>query len=123
MVQVNEKTIYILGGDQNGHKSQKTWVIHGDPITRKFKTKPGPLLKIERRQLSCAKMKIDGKVIIIVAGGIDLDDENLNNGKFNSTCVELLDTSMPDQGWTLGIKLNLGIMKYSLGRYFYAYIK
>ena len=67
MVQVNEKTIYILGGDQNGHKSQKTWVIHGDPITRKFKTKPGPLLKIERRQLSCAKMKIDGKVIIIVA--------------------------------------------------------
>ena len=63
MVQVDEKTIYILGGDQNGHKSQKTWVIHGDPITRKFKTKPGPLLKIERRQLSCAKMKIDGKVI------------------------------------------------------------
>ena len=80
-------------------------------------------MKIERRQLSCAKMKIDGKVIIIVAGGIDLDDENLNNGKFNSTCVELLDTSMPDQGWTLGIKLNFGIMKYSLGRFFYAYIK
>ena len=102
MVQVDQKTIYILGGYQNGLKSQKTWVIHGDPITRKIEIKPGPLLKMERGHLFCAKMKIDGRVIIIVSGGIDLDDENLNNGKFNSNCVELLDTSLPDQGWTLG---------------------
>ena len=102
MVQVDQKTIYILGGYQNGLKSQKTWVIHGDPITRKFEIKPGPLLKMERGHLFCAKMKIDGRIIIIVSGGIDLDDENLNNGKFNSNCVELLDTSLPDQGWILG---------------------
>ena len=51
---IDENSIYIIGGWQNGSKSNKTWII--DP-TNGFKMKEGPSLIIERYQHSSGKMK------------------------------------------------------------------
>ena len=96
MVLVNPRTIYLLGGYQDGETSDKTWII--DP-TNDFQIKDGPSFNIARREHSCAKMRIKEKIFLVVAGG-----KCCNNTTLDS--VELLDTTCPDQGWKIGMKLN-----------------
>ena len=81
MVQYDEKSIYIIGGMQNGSISKKTWIA--DP-TNGFQIKEGPSLNVGRTDLGCAKMTINGRTILIVAGGMGDDCEPLNS-------VEILD--------------------------------
>ena len=92
MVLVDPTTIYLIGGYQNNQISNKTWII--DP-TNDFQIKVGPSVNIERWGHSCSKMRIKGKIFLVVAGG-------WNNGALDS--VELLDTTYPDQGWKMGMK-------------------
>ena len=92
MVLVDPTTIYLIGGIQNHQTSNKTWII--DP-TNNFQIKVGPSLNIEREWHSCSKMKIEGRIFLVVAGGY-------YNGYLDS--VELLDTTCPDQGWKMGMK-------------------
>ena len=92
MVQLDSKSIFIIGGYQNGVKSDKTWVV--DP-TNNYQVKEGPTMKTVKWVHSCAKMKIKEKTILVVVGNtLDGDLEDL---------VELLDTSVPDPKWTIGI--------------------
>ena len=87
MVQVNSKTIYLIGGHQNDKASSNTWII--DP-TKNFEIKEGPHLKKPCFTPTSATMKLNGKIFIIVVG---------DGGR----SVEILDTSLPGNGWKLGM--------------------
>ena len=90
MIQYNEKSIYIIGGQQNGSGySNKTWIV--DP-TNEFKITEGPSLNNGRRDHGCAKMTVNGRTILVVAGGY-------NSGHVDS--VEILDP-LGNNVWTQG---------------------
>ena len=109
MVKVDSKTIYIIGGrhGQEKHFTKETWIF--DP-TNNFKMKKGPCMKKARNQgISCAKMKIGGKIFVVavgvtyhrhnpgpLGGGICEDGQPIDS-------VELLDTSNLEKGWRIGI--------------------
>ena len=96
VVQIDSKTIYLIGGQQDGVTSNKTWIIN--PINN-FDIISGPNLNEARDCHSCNKMKINGKIILVVAGG-STGGRN-NNRTMNS--VELLDTTSTNQGWIKGM--------------------
>ena len=104
MIQIDSNTVYIIGGSQNGSKSKKTWIIK-NPM-EKFEIKEGPSLNESRSPCSCAKMKINGRVFIVVAGGSlagggQSYDPFSDEDSMNS--VELLDTSSLSQSWKMGM--------------------
>ena len=87
MVQVDPETIYLIGGVQNNSGSKKTWII--DP-TKNFEIREGPSMNHSRASHSCATMRINNKVFIIVVG----------SGLLSETkTVEILDTSLPLEIW------------------------
>ena len=99
MIQYDEKSIYIIGGDQNNthlEDSARTWIV--DP-TNGFQIKEGPLLNNFRMNHGCAKMTLNGRTILVVAGGWPYVDS-----------VEILDPSENNM-WTLGPNLPLGFYK------------
>ena len=92
MIQYDEKSIYIIGGCQNGQlNSKKTWIV--DP-TNDFRITEGPSLNKGREFYGCAKMTLNGRTILVVAGGYG------NDGQLDS--VEILDTS-ENNVWTPGL--------------------
>ena len=96
MIQYDEKSIYIIGGRQNGDSapgvwSSNTWII--DP-TNRFKIREGPSLNEKRCTHGCAKMNMNGKTVLVVAGGFNFDS------KLQS--VEILDPSS-NKGWVKGL--------------------
>lgn len=111
MIKVDQKTIYIIGGT-NGQRvlapavangmmiftfshSTTTWII--DP-TNDFDMKQGPSMNVERpSDPTSAKMAINGTIFIVVAGGTSYLCPYKKS-------VELLNTSLPDQGWMYGKK-------------------
>ena len=90
MIQYDEKSIYIIGGFQNGSISNKTWIV--DP-TNEFQITEGPSLNKGRAYHGCAKMTLNGRTILVVAGGY-------NSGALDS--VEILDPS-ENNVWTQGL--------------------
>ena len=90
MVLYKENAIYIIGGCQNGTFSKKTWIV--DP-TNGFQIRQGPSLNIPRASASCGKMEINGKIVLVVAGG---------QGSDYLDSVELLEP-LSDQGWKIVI--------------------
>ena len=90
MVKVDSKTIYLIGGLQNNKISEKTWII--DP-TNNFGFKEGPKMNNARCLHSCATMKLNNKIFIVVLGGYD---------GTGSEIPEILDTSLPTNKWKLG---------------------
>ena len=97
MVQIDTKTIYIIGGWQDQTITEETWVI--DP-SNNYDLKPGPSLKQVRHCHSCATMVLKGKKYIVIAGGYTRH-HNIHHG--DSTTVEILDTSNPVHGWMEGM--------------------
>ena len=93
MMLVNPTTIFLIGGIQGDSLDGKTWII--DP-TNDFQIKEGPSLNIARRNHSCSKMRIEGKIYLVVAGGLGHKKEIIDS-------VELLDTSCDKQGWKMGM--------------------
>ena len=93
MIQYDEKSIYIIGGYQNNSISNKTWIV--DP-TNGFQIREGPSLNKARNGQSCAKMTINGRTLLVVAGGFG-DDGRLDS-------VEILDPS-ENNIWTQGLYL------------------
>ena len=94
MIQYDEKSIYIIGGWQNEQIfSKKTWIV--DP-TNEFQITEGPSLNKARSYHGCAKMTLNGRTILVVAGGYG------NNGTLDS--VEILDPS-ENNVWTQGLYL------------------
>ena len=92
MIQYDEKSIYIIGGIQNSQQcSKKTWIV--DPINE-FKITEGPSLNKGRKYHGCAKMTINGRTILVVAGGRGKGFETLDS-------VEILDPS-GNNVWTPG---------------------
>ena len=93
MIMYDEKSIYITGGFQNGpFYSKKTWIV--DP-TNKFQIKEGPSLNNGRENHGCAKMTLNGRTILVVAGGG-------NDGILDS--VEILDP-LGNNVWIQGLYL------------------
>ena len=110
MIQYNEKSIYIIGGLQNDSyndnydddhdsTSNKTWIV--DP-TNEFKITEGPSLNVGRLFHGCAKMTLNGRTILVVAGGY-------NSGFLDS--VEILDPS-ENNIWTQGLYLKSITVEY-----------
>ena len=75
MVQINESTIFIIGGYVNKQRnesslnkevSKKTWIIDS---TKDFQVREGPSLNVFRSGHACSKFEIDGKYVVIVVGG------------------------------------------------------
>ena len=67
MVHVNPTTVYFIGGSQNKDVDQgcdNTWIF--DP-TNNFQIKAGPSLNIARLDHTCSKMRIKGKIYLVVA--------------------------------------------------------
>ena len=98
MIQYDEKSIYIIGGRRNDlYFSNKTWIV--DP-TNEFRITEGPSLKKGRAGHGCAKMTLNGRTILVVAGG---------HGALDS--VEILDPS-ENNVWTQGLYLNFITVEY-----------
>ena len=91
MVQVDSETIYLIGGFQNGEKSNKTWIINPK---KNFQIREGPTMLETRIDHACATMKVNNKVFIIVVGSAD-----------NRQCrtIEILDTTLPSNNWKFGM--------------------
>ena len=96
MVLVNPSTIYLIGGFQNEQTSNNTWIV--DP-TNNFQIKVGPSLNIARKWHSCSKIRIKGRIFLVVAGGH-------NHGK-DLDSVEFLDTTCPEKGWKIGMNYEI----------------
>ena len=58
MIQYDEKSIYIIGGYQNGSLSKKTWILNPK---NGFEIKEGPSLNKARSYHGCAKMTLMGE--------------------------------------------------------------
>ena len=97
MVQINPKSILIIGGYQNGDISNKTWFVD---LSNGFEIKEGPPLQHARVGHSCSKMIIKGKVFIVVAGGIQIPPSSIQ-----IHAVEILDSTSPKNAWTFGMHL------------------
>ena len=78
MVRYQPNAIFLIGGELNGKTySKKTWII--DP-TNGFNMTKGPTLNQGREFHSCEKMKDEyGNVLVIVAGGDDLNSIEVLN--------------------------------------------
>lgn len=128
MVQVDPKTLFIIGGDDTGSIGSNTWII--DP-TNNFSIKIGPRLRNIRNTHSCSKMKINGKWFLVVAGGIEnprsLRQEIVGDNFYTwpkptwttdeyIDRVELLDTSSPNQHFTEGIFRPKCIIQLSISK-------
>ena len=97
MIQYDEKSIYIIGGVQNGSISNKTWIV--DP-TNEFQITEGPSLNKGRAYHGCAKMTLNGRTILVVAGGFGAMDS-----------VEILDP-LGNNVWTQGLYLKSITVEY-----------
>ena len=88
VVQYDSSSVYIIGGYQDGKWSDRTWIL--DP-SNNFQIREGPTLNVARCNHSCGKMSINGKIVIVIAGG------------FFEDSVEILDPSNSSaSGWRLG---------------------
>ena len=96
MIQYDEKSSYIIGGYQNGALSKKTWIVNP---TNGFKITEGPSLKKPRSNHGCAKMTINGRTILVVAGGFGAQESG-GYGALDS--VEILDP-LGNNVWTQGL--------------------
>ena len=94
MIQYDEKSIYIIGGNKNSSISNKTWII--DP-TNGFRIKKGPSLNEGRQSHACAKMSLNGRTVLVVAGGTTTTFANRRS-------VEILDP-LGNNIWTPGLCL------------------
>ena len=88
MVQVDSTSIYLIGGYQDNKKSEKTWIIDAK---NNFAIKEGPPMNNPRNVHSCATMRLNNKIFIIVAGGWNCRSH-----------TEILDTSLPTNKWKTG---------------------
>ena len=75
---------------QNGSISNKTWIV--DP-TNEFQITEGPSLNKGRAYHGCAKMTLNGRTILVVAGGLGAEDS-----------VEILEP-LGNNVWTQGLFL------------------
>ena len=104
MIQLDSQTVYIIGGKQEWSggvgpfhfqfNSRKTWFVNLD---NNYDFSEGPSLNKERILTSCAKMKFNGKEILVVAGGYCKSLPNVGSS------TEILDLSNPEKGWTMGM--------------------
>ena len=76
-----------------------------DP-TNEFKIKEGPSLNKRRAQHGCAKMTVNGRTILVVAGGLNLGGSDYWDplGNFVLNSVEILDP-LGNNVWTQGMFL------------------
>ena len=100
----SDTEILMIGGEQNGEISNKTWIINCQSLTDPtipFEIKPGPSILAPRTNFACATMNLNGKSVIVIAGGTN-GESNHFNPKFEAfNTVEILDPSS-SEGWKAG---------------------
>ena len=102
MVEIDLKSILIIGGGRQNNdwsdrpSSNKTWFVD---LSNGFEIKEGPSLNHARARHSCSKMTINGKVFIVVAGGVA---STIGRPQIRKT-VEILDSTSPEKGWIFGM--------------------
>ena len=85
--------------------SNKTWIV--DP-TNEFQITEGPSLNETRQNHGCAKMTVNGRTILVVAGGLGA----LESGGFGALdSVEILDP-LGNNVWTQGLYLKSITVEY-----------
>ena len=90
MIQVNSKTIYIIGKPNEVAFANMTWIVD---LNNNFEIKEGPFLDLlYHEKPTAAKMYLNGKIFIVVCGC---------NGE-----TKLLDTSAPRLRWENGKHLS-----------------
>ena len=96
MIKYNKNSVFIIGGNQNGTLSDKTWII--DP-TKNFDIEEGPSFNSPKSLMACGKIQIQKKIWLVVGpyGGNTFD-------------IELLDPSNLSQGWIEGENLESQIL-------------
>ena len=82
MVQISESRIFILGGELNGLKSNKTWIAKS-PFDG-FEIEEGPPMNFERSFHCSGMMMIGNEPTLIVAGGKNSDTVEILNSFTNS---------------------------------------
>ena len=92
MIKYDDHRIFIIGGDQDGVISNQTWIV--DPLDD-FKIDKGPSMIEKRSGFSCGSIILNGKYVILVAGG--------NGERLGTTLksVEILDPTST-KGWMKG---------------------
>ena len=70
MVQIDPKTIYVIGGG-NDSNQKNTWIVDPNNVDerRRLILQKGPKMNHMRMHHCSSKMKIDDKVILVVVGG------------------------------------------------------
>ena len=101
----DEKSTYIIGGYQNGSLSKKTWIVNPK---NGFEIKEGPSLNKARFGHGCAKMTVNGRTILVVAGGFGAQESG-GYGALDS--VEILDP-LGNNVWTQGLYLKSITVEY-----------
>ena len=93
MVQVDSESVYIIGGRQNETTSNQTWIVN----VLNFGIREGPKLNVSRSGHSCGKMYMNGRPVIVTAGGYS--DYRWMGQTLDS--VEILDPAS-NKGWIFG---------------------
>ena len=101
MIRYDENSIYLIGGKQNNEWSKKSWIVN--PVNG-FEIQEGPTLNHVRHSHACAKLKINGKILIVVTGGLG----STPHQDFLDS-VEILDPSSDNPAWILGPKLPMDL--------------
>ena len=71
-VKLSHEEIFLIGGeDEEEDYRNEVWIFNPK---KDFSIKPGPSLNTSRAFHSCGTMRIDGKPVIVVAGGWNLAD-------------------------------------------------
>ena len=92
MIKYDDHRIFIIGGDQDGVITNQTWIV--DQLDD-FKITRGPSMIEKRSGFSCGSIILNGKYVILVAGG--------NGERLGTTLksVEILDPTST-KGWMKG---------------------
>ena len=123
LIQYDEKSVYIIGGVQDSdvpcsetciyvhatcnpgrNISNKTWIVD---TTNEFQITEGPSLNEAREKHGCAKMTLNGRTILVVAGGCRSYGEDFKP----LYSVEILDPS-ENNVWTPGSYLKSITVEY-----------
>ena len=115
MVQVDSKLILIIGGCQNGEVSNKTWFVD---LSNDFEIKEGPPLIFARAGHSCSRMRINGKLFIVVTSPKVWSSSSDHFGKITTSSigehVEILDSTALGQGWMIGPSFPINVSGYTM---------
>ena len=86
MVQIDQKTIYVIGGHHNHKDQKKTWIVDPNNVDESDQLilQKGPKMKHRRVYHCSSKMKLGEKVILVTVGGSCFSS---HSSRFHGLCL------------------------------------